>query len=294
MRLVATVLLAIGPCVASPPEGWRETKSPRKGVEVFEYADEKLPLTATCVRVDPKKSKLVPRVLLEPELATVARQAREARAFVAINAGYFGGGRSLSLVVQDGVIVSRPPQSLTRDGKSYPAARGAFGVRENGELEIVWPWLEGDKLSALDAPLANRRSSPAKPPRDAEPWPVKTAVGAGPVLVVKGKASVSYEEEVFFGSGIGAPDSRQPRSAIGVDEEGRILLIAVEGRSEESRGVTLEELAETLVAFGAVRALNLDGGGSVDLVLEGARVAGLDPNREPRAVASVLAFVPRR
>lgn len=66
-------------------------------------------------------------------------------------------------------------------------------------------------------------------------------------------------------------DSPQPRTAIGIDREGKTLLILVaDGRQPlYSEGVTLTELASILAGYGMYTALNLDGGGSSTLVVEG-------------------------
>ena len=58
-----------------------------------------------------------------------------------------------------------------------------------------------------------------------------------------------------------------PRTAIGIDADtGEVLLLVVDGRSEECRGYTLVELADLMVDLGADDALNLDGGGSSTMV----------------------------
>ncbi len=54
-----------------------------------------------------------------------------------------------------------------------------------------------------------------------------------------------------------------PRTAVGIDADGRrLLILVVDGRSAVSRGYTMVELADIMVALGAENALNLDGGGS--------------------------------
>jgi hypothetical protein len=58
-----------------------------------------------------------------------------------------------------------------------------------------------------------------------------------------------------------------PRTAIGIDRDTKtLLLLVVDGRREDSRGYTMVELADEMVALGADDALNLDGGGSSQLV----------------------------
>ncbi|HSU03137.1 MAG TPA: phosphodiester glycosidase family protein [Nocardioides sp.] len=54
-----------------------------------------------------------------------------------------------------------------------------------------------------------------------------------------------------------------PRTAVGIDADGRkLLILVVDGRSQSSRGYTMVELADLMVALGAENAINLDGGGS--------------------------------
>ena len=78
-----------------------------------------------------------------------------------------------------------------------------------------------------------------------------------------GRAAVATEAEVFWGSHA----NRHPRSAVALAADGAVWLVVVDGRQPLSRGVTLEELAELLLALGAADALNLDGGGSSTLVV---------------------------
>lgn len=94
-------------------------------------------------------------------------------------------------------------------------------------------------------------------------------VGAGPTLVEAGKQHVSTQEE-HFGSDVAG--GRAPRTAIGQKADGTILLAVVEGRTKASRGMTLEELADWMIAAGAVEAINLDGGGSSAVVANGVLV----------------------
>jgi hypothetical protein len=79
------------------------------------------------------------------------------------------------------------------------------------------------------------------------------------------------EEEQTPGPQAGEPDLPQPRTAAGLDKSGRrLFLVVVDGRQPNySQGATLAELAEILVALGAHTALNLDGGGSSVMVVEG-------------------------
>jgi phosphodiester glycosidase/flagellar hook capping protein FlgD len=118
-------------------------------------------------------------------------------------------------------------------------------------------------------------------------WPgVADAVGGGPELVRDGKAVVSPNE--WFTPLQLRP--RSPRSAVGQLRNGRIILVAVDGRQPGySTGLTNAELARTMVRLGAVRAMGFDGGGSTTLAFDGAVLNRPSDGRE-RAVGSALVF----
>lgn len=71
-------------------------------------------------------------------------------------------------------------------------------------------------------------------------------------------------------------ETKHPRSAICLTEEGKILFVTVDGRSPENAvGINIPELAHLLHALGGKDALNLDGGGSTALWLSGAPEEGI-------------------
>lgn len=74
------------------------------------------------------------------------------------------------------------------------------------------------------------------------------------------------------GQVIGPADVTHPRSAVGLDQEGRYLyLLVIDGRQPgSSEGALQAEVADWLRKLGAWSGLNLDGGGSTSLVVEGA------------------------
>jgi hypothetical protein len=100
-----------------------------------------------------------------------------------------------------------------------------------------------------------------------KPWweQVADALGGGPVLVRDGRLALPTTEEFTSDQLLG----RHPRTAVGQLAGGRILLVAVDGRSSQSAGMTIRDLALELQRLKAVTAMNLDGGGSTTLALEG-------------------------
>ena len=115
------------------------------------------------------------------------------------------------------------------------------------------------------------------------PWPSE-AIGGVPQIVLDGVAVAPYES-LFC-------RREHPRSALGIDREGRTLIFAiVDGRSASSVGATCAELAALMAELGAWQAINLDGGGSSALFVEGRGVINRPSDGAERAVANHLAIV---
>lgn len=89
---------------------------------------------------------------------------------------------------------------------------------------------------------------------------VQTALGGGPALVRQGKVT---------GARAAKSNERHPRSALGWNNA-HLFLVVVDGRQPGySDGMTLAELAAYLAELGCLEAINLDGGGSTELILNG-------------------------
>lgn len=85
----------------------------------------------------------------------------------------------------------------------------------------------------------------------------------GPGLVNDGEVIVGTTDEV------GMAMASNPRTAIAMIEPGHYLLVVSDGRTSESEGLSLYELAQFLKSLGAETAYNLDGGGSSTMVFMG-------------------------
>ncbi|MDY4511718.1 phosphodiester glycosidase family protein, partial [Streptococcus hyovaginalis] len=111
----------------------------------------------------------------------------------------------------------------------------------------------------------------------------------GPTLVSDGKVSVSEGDEV------GRAMSDNPRTAIGIVEEDdgslHYIVIVSDGRSDESKGLTLLEMAELMQSYGVTTAYNLDGGGSSTMYFNGKVVnkpTTNGSNIQERAVSDIV------
>jgi len=126
---------------------------------------------------------------------------------------------------------------------------------------------------------------------------------AGPMLVRDGELLVrpGVDSEGFsagsrqFDSDITA--GRYPRAALGIDAEDLVAAVC-DGRADDDAGMTMTELGEAMAALGCLDAMNLDGGGSASLVIDGKLVNtpreehGLEL-RGGREIATALRISPR-
>ncbi|HJS26431.1 MAG TPA: phosphodiester glycosidase family protein [Actinomycetota bacterium] len=85
---------------------------------------------------------------------------------------------------------------------------------------------------------------------------------------------------------------RHPRTGVGVTASGEILLVVVDGRQPRwSRGATMFEFARILRDLGAVTAMNLDGGGSSEMVVKG-DVVNRPSDGHERAITNAILVLP--
>jgi hypothetical protein len=112
---------------------------------------------------------------------------------------------------------------------------------------------------------------------------LKSLISLGDTVVVQRKLTGDFEGVEWAVGGWGKlvidgmkntnivsvdPTVRAPRTAIGVKQDGSVFFVAVDGRqSGYSQGITLYELADLMMLYGAHQAYNLDGGGSTTMVI---------------------------
>jgi Phosphodiester glycosidase len=205
-----------------------------------------------------------------------------------------------------------PLRSWCVRSRVHDALVGGFFVTPGGPA-LGEVWVEGRRVETapFDARFASERAclhidgermtiaARAALPAD----PVGDLLQAGPALVADGQVLVrAGEDREGFAAGHAQFDSditegRHPRAAIGLDES-RLIAVASEGRAPDEAGLTLRELAFLLTTLGATEAINLDGGGSTSLVVEGRLVnrpveaEGVEiPGGRPLLTA--VAFAPR-
>jgi exopolysaccharide biosynthesis protein len=266
------------------------------GISVFEGRNEELPLRAWYVRVEPD-ADLTARVSVSEDTdlrESVADFASRTGAVVAVNGGYFRMGedpaRHVGLLYVGGTAVEPSFESIVREERRYPITRAAFGITADGEYDVAWAASRNDSLFEWRRPPLNMEGEPAPALdfQDARPWEMYDAVAAGPALISRGRIDITDDEEVFFGSTI---PRTHPRTAVGYTSSGALIILVVDGRQTVSRGVDLVELAALMRELDCEEAINLDGGGSSTLVVDGMLVNRPAGGTFQREVMSALIVV---
>ncbi len=220
---------------------------------------------------------------------------------VVINGGYFfwsDGNYTSSLAVSKGEILAYNINYASEDWVTlYSPTRAAFVQTADGRFDACWTYAATDgKHFTYQIPAANSYSRPPLEvpsetfPEKAVKFKAQTAIGGGPVLINAGQIVNTWEEELFEVGGV-EPDSSHPRTAIGVTADNKMIMFVCEGRgmTEGVKGFTTGEVAEIMKELGCVEAINLDGGGSSCMLVNGKETIRVSDGTQ-RAVASAVMF----
>lgn len=185
---------------------------------------------------------------------TTSDMADDHNAILAINGDYYGF-RNAGFVIRNGVLYRTTARSGTNE---------ALVINADGSFEII---AEG--------------SSDAQTLYDEGALQV---FSFGPGLIKEGEVSVTSDSEVSKAK------SSNPRTAIGMIDELHYIFVVADGRTSQSTGLTLLELAEVMQAYGCTEAYNLDGGGSSTMVFNGEVINNPTSGRsdEERKVSDII------
>ncbi|MGB4844082.1 MAG: phosphodiester glycosidase family protein [Ferruginibacter sp.] len=235
----------------------------------------------------------------------------------------FATNQNLNVVIKDGKMVGYNLHSIPMKGKDTLQYRHPFGavLGINKKRKTDAAWLYSD--SSLQYPYAIQ--SPVKAIRDSiahtdikqvrsiqvrsvispllEPaqghifnfskWKMKTAVGGGPMLVQNGEVKITNEEELkFTGKAI---NDKHPRTLMGYTNDGYLIIMAIQGRSPGvAEGATLVQEAQLMIDLGCYEALNLDGGGSSCMLVNGKETIKPSDKTGERPVPAVFIIAKNR
>ncbi len=195
---------------------------------------------------------------------------------VQLNAKITGNGQEIKIDnINQPRMLSSYILAYTRDWGSYAPASPQYGVQlqvvgnkitaasanplsipENGYV-IVGPKSQLGKLFGAKSVDVEINTNPK--------WEnVEHIISGGPYLVKDGEVFVDMTEQKLQSIG-----GRNPRTAIGYTKDNDLILITADGREGTSIGLTLNELASLMKSLGCINAINLDGGGSTVMYVNG-------------------------
>lgn len=193
-------------------------------------------------------------------------------------------GEGREVVLEHGVVVA------THDSRGTTLAPGQTSVQATGsDAPMLQGVAVGDQL-----PVQLRLESGGQPfatPRGT------TVTNGGPQLLRHGNVEITQRRDGFVHPGdpsfqYGWFIKRNPRTFAGIDDQGRTVLVTVDGRSAQDLGLSIPEAAAVARSLGLVDAINLDGGGSTTMVVDGQVISHpSDPTGE-RPVGDALLIRP--
>lgn len=177
-------------------------------------------------------------------------------AIFAINGDYYGF-RSDGVIIRNGTVYRDEP------------ARTGLAIYKNGKMESY----DETEVSSSEL-LADG---------------VLQTLSFGPVLVEDGQIVTDFDDvKIDHNFGNSSIQDRNPRTGIGMISANHYIFIVVDGRSDESRGVTLEEFAQLFDDYGCTEAYNLDGGGSSTMYFMGRVVNDPQGRGSERGVSDIV------
>lgn len=140
--------------------------------------------------------------------------------------------------------------------KITSASANPLSIPENGYV-IVGPKSKLSKLFGAKEVDIQINTNPK--------WEnVKHIISGGPYLVKDNQIFIDITAQKLQSIG-----GRNPRTAIGYTKENDLILVTADGREGSSIGLTLAELANLMKSLGCTNAINLDGGGSTVMYVNG-------------------------
>ncbi|MBC7828120.1 MAG: phosphodiester glycosidase family protein [Chitinophagaceae bacterium] len=205
---------------------------------------------------------------------------REGLPHLVVNGTFFSfaTNQNLNVIIRDGKILGYnfpALKSRASDSFYYPT-RSAIGISKNRRADVAWIFTDTAQrwpYAFQSRPIVARGKTNDPSLIDLNTidpwkwWKMKTAIGGGPVLVQEGKINITNQEEQMFVNGLA---DLHPRTAMGYTKDRKLIILVVQGRDPGiAEGATLAEEAKILADLGCYEALNLDGGGSSCMLVNG-------------------------
>ena len=212
----------------------------------------------------------------------------------------FAHNSNLNVVMKNGQLVAQQLHSIPDKGKDtllyHHYLGSALGISKKGKADVAWVYTDSAEKYpyATQVAIAGWKDSANRLSKknilgkgNFKKWKMETAVGGGPVLLQQGMVNITNNEEgKFAGKAI---NDKHPKTAIGYTAKGDLILMVIAGRFPgKAEGATLVQEATLLQEVGCWEALNLDGGGSSCLLINGKETITPSDKEGQRPVPAVL------
>lgn len=311
MKYTLLVLLALVRITGNAQLEWKEVTTEfgplPQSIKVYKTVSpiDGKPNIAFYVEADQsdKKLKFSTDTTFKRRLSPAEFYSKNGRPYVIINGTFFSfqTHQNLNLVIRNGKLVGYNIHSLAGRGNDtltwkHPLG-SAIGIFKNRQADVAWTFTDSTRRNALASqipvPLLKDSIATLSLNRLKEKkvrlrkWKPEVAIGGGPVLLQDGEIQVTNNEEwKFAGKAI---EDKHPRSAMGYTTDGKLILLVIQGRMPGvAEGSTLVQMAQILKDLGCVEALNLDGGGSSCLLVNGKETIKPSDKEGQRAVPGVF------
>jgi hypothetical protein len=223
----------------------------------------------------------------------------------------YASNRSLNVVIKDGQLVSCNPELVRGRGADsvnwLRPFNSAIGISAKRKADVAWLYTDSlkntihasQKAMTLRYPpivccdLPRRKVTKYLRQEDKwyrknfSSWKMQSAVGGGPVVLQNGDIQISNNEENKFAGK--ALNDKHPRTAMGYTKDNKLIILVIEGRhTGTAEGATLTEEAQLFKDIGCEEALNLDGGGSSCLLVNGKETIKPSDKEGQRPVPAVF------
>ena len=224
----------------------------------------------------------------------------------------FAANQNLNVVIKKGKMLSYNVHTITGKGKDTFTYRhplgSAIGISKKRYADVAWVYTD----SSLRFAYATEKVFP--PVKDSiasfsfqhfleqfpqqsvvtkqglrkhTRWKMDIAVGGGPVLLQNGEIKITNNEELKFAGK--AINDKHPRTGMGYTRDNKFVILVIEGRNPgKAEGATLVQEAQIFKDLGCLEALNLDGGGSSCMLVNGKETIKVSDASGQRPVPAVF------
>ncbi|HEV8285986.1 MAG TPA: phosphodiester glycosidase family protein [Chitinophagaceae bacterium] len=262
-----------------------------------------------------KKLEFTADTTLNRRLTPAKFYEKNSKPLVVVNCTFFSfeTNRNLNAVIKNGKLVSYNIHTVPGKGKDTFTYRhpfgSAIGISKKRKADVAWVFTDSlsnkpmasqtmwepikDSLQKITLNYVEGKTTVYPIPHKTSiksasfnEWKMQTAVGGGPVLLQDGEIRITNNEELkFTGKAI---NDKHPRTAMGYTKDDKLIILVIQGRSESSGGASLSQEAKILKDLGCWEALNLDGGGSSCMVVNGKETIKSSDSAGQRPVPAVF------